>query len=95
MRTIETLIDELGATLAAQAELNKQVKSLKDEFMARVEAGDVDEGELFRAFHVLSERKATDWKAVAQKLQPSRQLVAAHTSQKFVHSVRVSSKTGE
>jgi len=95
MRTIETLIDELGATLAAQADLNKQVKALKDEFMARVEAGDVDEGDLFRAFHVLSERNTTDWKAVAAKLKPSRQLVQAHTKQSFIHSVRVTSKTGE
>jgi hypothetical protein len=95
MRTIEETIDTLGAALAAKAEIDNQVKALKAEVMQRIEAGDVDEGDLFRAFHVLAERKVTDWKAIAMSFEPSPQKIAGNTATKFVHSVRVTSRTGE
>jgi hypothetical protein len=52
------------------------------------------EGETFRATVSVAPRETVDWKTVAAKLEPSRQLVTAHTSEKEVTTVRVVARTG-
>jgi len=84
-----SVADELGVLKAEIAELQKREKELK---AAVVAAGERVEGELFDALPVYSEVDRIDWKAVAQKLQPSRQLVAAHTKHSVQVSVRVTAK---
>ena len=37
----------------------------------------------------IADRETIDWRAIAEKLAPSRQLVTAHTSAKTVTTVRV------
>jgi DNA-directed RNA polymerase subunit L len=57
-----------------------------------IEEGEAVEGAMFRAAHAVSDRKTVDWKAVAAKFNPSRQLVNAHTKVTEVHAIRVSSR---
>jgi hypothetical protein len=52
------------------------------------------EDDTFRALVVESIRTMIDWKAVAAKLSPSRQLVTAHTTEKEVISIRVNARRG-
>ena len=85
-------IDRLGSLLATIAQMNTEAKMLKDSLQDAIDAGDADEGLLFRAAHAVSERNTVDWKAVAAKLEPSRQLVKAHTKTSTVHTVRVSAR---
>lgn len=78
-------IDQLGALRAQIADLQASAKALENEIKA---AGPgTYEGDFYRTTvaEVVSER--TDWKAVAAKLDPSYQLVSAHT--KEVHTVRL------
>jgi len=46
-------------------------------------------GQLWSCTVVESTRTSVDWKAIAEKLQPSRQLVTAHTSTIPAVSLRV------
>ena len=85
-------IDRLGTLLATIAEMNAEAKLLKAALQVNIDAGDADEGDLFRAAHSMAERDTVDWKAVAAKLDPSRQLVTAHTTTKVVHTIRVSAR---
>ncbi len=91
-KRLKQLVDELGALRAQQATLKEREADLRDELIASgyTEA----EGVLFRAVVVESDRKLVDWKAIAAKLQPSRQLVAAHTRHSMTTSVRVSARKG-
>jgi hypothetical protein len=76
--SVGDLIDELGTVNAELADLEKRKERLRDALIA---AG-VSEGEgtLFRATVSHAEVSRVDWKAVAEKLEPSRQLIVAHTS---------------
>ncbi len=83
-------VDELGAIKAQIAELKAREEQIKQDL---VECGVSEaEGRLFRATVSLVERETTDWKAVAQKLNPSRQLITAHTSSTTSSTVRVSAR---
>ena len=78
-------IDHLGHLRAQIADLQEQAKDLEIEIKA---AGPgVHEGHLYRTTvsEVVTDR--VDWKGVAVKLNPSRQLITAHTSE--VHSIRL------
>jgi hypothetical protein len=71
--------DRLGLLHAVIA----QSKTEADKLRAELEAAGLDaiQGDLYRvAFAECKGSTRTDWKAVAAKLKPSRQLVAAHTS---------------
>ena len=78
MTDIKPIIDELGKLAAKIAELTERQSALKAELTA---AGiKSEEGDLFRAtISTVYPSPRVDWQAVAQKLAPSRQLVAAHT----------------
>ena len=51
-------------------------------------------GARFEAYRVESNRNDVDWKAVAAKLNPSRQLVSAHTKPKLIVSIRTRPRKG-
>lgn len=83
------LADKLGEIRARENELKKQRQEI--EAQLKEEGVEVAEGGTFRvtiSYDILSKR--VDWKTVAAKLAPSRQLVAAHT--KAIHSDRVTVK---
>jgi hypothetical protein len=52
------------------------------------------EGDVARASVSIATRETIDWKAIAAKLSPSRQLITAHTTGKEVTTVRVVARTG-
>jgi hypothetical protein len=81
--------DALGLLNAQIADLQAQAKKLKAGVIAN---GDTIEGSLYNATPVFSARDTVNWKAVAEKLEPSRQLVAAHTKHTTVVSVRVTAR---
>jgi len=78
--------DELGLVRAEIAKLQTLEKSLKADVVANAAPL---EGDMFTATPVFAERDTVDWKAVAEKLEPSYQLVAAHTRHTTSISVRV------
>ena len=86
------LVDELGLIKAQAAELKSREDAIKAQL---TDAGfSVLEGKFFRAAVSICERQPkTDWEAVAAKLAPSRQLIAAHTyAQDSYVAVRVSAR---
>ena len=91
-KALPGLADELGFIRAQIADLKDREKDIRESF---IEAGvTAMEGETFRAVVVESMRTMIDWKAVAAKLRPSRQLVTAHTTEKEVISIRVNARRG-
>ena len=86
------LADELGIIRAQAADLKSSEKEISEILIA----ADVHtlEDEQFRAVVVESMRTTVDWKNVAAKLKPSRQLVTAHTSEREVISIRVNARRG-
>lgn len=86
------LADELGFIRAQMADLKDREKDIRD---IMIEAGvKTLEDDTFRALVVESIRTMIDWKQVAAKLRPSRQLVRAHTTEKEVISIRVNARRG-
>jgi len=86
------LVDELGLIKAQAADLKSREDAIK---AALTESGfSALEGKFFRAAVSICERSPkTDWEAVANKLAPSRQLIAAHThAQDSYVAVRVSAR---
>jgi hypothetical protein len=91
-RDLPALADELGVIRAQMADLKERESDIREAF---IEAGiHAMEGKTFRAVVVESLRTSIDWKAVAAKLRPSRQLVTAHTTEKEVISIRVNARRG-
>lgn len=72
------LVDELAQIKADAAELATREADIKRAIIA-LGLPNI-EGTLHRATVSTQTRTATDWRAVAEKLKPSRQLIAAHTS---------------
>ena len=71
-------VDRLGALTAAMATIKLDADTLRAELE---DAGlkDID-GALYRVnFAQCAGKTLTDWKTIAAKLKPSRQLIAAHT----------------
>jgi len=83
-------VDALGELKAQIANLEKLEKTLRDQIAAQ--GAGAYEGELFRASVSVAERETIDWRAIAEKLSPSRQLITAHTSAKEVVTVRVAAR---
>jgi hypothetical protein len=86
------LADELGIIRAQMADLKGREKDIREVLIA----ADVHtiEDEQFRAVVVESLRTTVNWKDVAAKLKPSRQLVTAHTTERPVISIRVNARRG-
>ena len=80
------LIDEAGAIDAEVKRLTAQLETIKAKVKAQG-AGDFA-GFAFAAKVTEAERETVDWKTIAQKLEPSRQLIAAHTSRTIVTSIK-------
>ena len=79
--------DRLGELQAQIAALKAEAKIIEDQFKAQG-AGQF-EGHSFVATVVEADRNTVDWKKVAAKLNPSTQLVTAHTKVTHVVSLRV------
>ena len=85
-----TLADQLGTIQAEIAELQSKANELKDQLIDEGEG--THEGDLFNATVVVAERKTTAWKKIAEKLEASRQMIAANTTVQDVVSVRVTAR---
>ena len=84
------VVDQLGEVKAKIAHLKTVEDQLKKQL---VESGEVEaDGSVFRATVSFTNREQIDWKAVAEKLEPSRQLITAHTSFTASTTVRVSAR---
>lgn len=87
------LADQLGRLAAEIKHLQQQKREIEDQL--KIERVDACEGNLFRvtiSYDVETTR--VDWKAVASKLKPSRQLVTAHTSVSVADRVNVRARKG-
>ena len=87
------LADELGIIRAQMADLKHREKDIREILITS--GVHTLEDEQFRAVVVESMRTTIDWKAVAAKLKPSRQLVTAHTDEREVISIRVNARRGK
>jgi len=72
-------VDELGTLHAAIADMKRKADTIRTELE---DAGLADiEGQLYRVnFAKCTARAVTDWKKIAERLNASRQLIAAHTT---------------
>ena len=93
MQALEHPADALGALKARIADLEALAK-VEHARLVALGVG-AHEGETFRASVSASERVTIDWRAVAEKLEPSRQLITAHTTSKDVVTVRVVARNGK
>jgi hypothetical protein len=87
-------VDTLGALLAQIADLTAQADAIKDSLKdsATMGAGNVFEGTLFKATVVESNRKVTDWKAIAKVCNIPDDVIIANTSVTAVFSVKTTSR---
>lgn len=90
--SLGAVVDRLGQLRAELADLEQVEAQLK---AALVESGqDKITGKLYKAAIVQSQgRVSIDWQTIAEKFNPSRQLIAAHTKQgKPFAAVRITSR---
>ncbi len=92
MNAIQRLVDELGAVKAEKARIEERESAIKSQLIKK--GVTPVEGDYYRATVVTSNRTYIDWKEIAAKLEPSRQLVTAHTTEKEVVSVRCTARKG-
>lgn len=91
-KQLKTWVDELGTVRAQLADLKDQEAKIRGNLI-EIGLGAI-EGELFRATVSFSDRTLIDWQAIAEKFDPSRQLVRAHTRRQPVTIVRTSTRRG-
>lgn len=84
------MIDHLGLLRAQIADLQAEAKLLEQ----GIKAGGAGRyaGGMFEALVFEQRRETTDWKAVAARLEPSRQLVAAHTTSASVLILKLAAR---
>jgi hypothetical protein len=85
--SITAIADRIGELDAIIKPLAKEREALAADLKARG-AGRYA-GDLWSCTVTEAERTTTDWRAVAEKLGPSRQLITAHTSTTPVVTLRV------
>ena len=90
---VQTTVDRLGKIKAKMADLKNEEDELKNQLLA--EGISKAEGQLFRVSISRSSCTKTCWKAVAEKLEPSRQLIQAHTTTTPRIQFRVVARIGE
>jgi len=93
MTNLTTTIDAFGDLKADIADLEMKLQAMKDA-LAELPKG-AYEGERYRLNVIVAEVERTDWKAVAMKLDPSSQLIVAHTSKTEQRSYRVGARNGK
>lgn len=96
-KTYHPDVDRLAEVQAKIAELRVIEGQLKSSLTDYVPIGETSaiEGDLFRTTIQYVETDRVDWKAVALKLEPSRQLVTAHTTNRVtIRVARPSVKKG-
>ena len=84
----EFLVDRLGALRAEAKILADRIKALESQ-LKETGRSEID-GSQYRVTISRSRRKKINWAAIAAKLEPSRQLVAAHTSYSDVTTLKLS-----
>ena len=89
---LSKLADELGTLRAQMATLKTRETTIRDTMIKA--GGSAYEGKAYRATVVEQIRTLIDWKKVAAKLNPSRQLVTSYTTKKDVTSIRMSTPQG-
>lgn len=80
------MIDESGAIDQEIKRLEKQLATLKATI--KTHGNGKHAGFVFAATVYESEKTNTDWQTIAARFNPSRQLVAAHTTQTVIQSIR-------
>ena len=87
-------VDTLGELLARIAELTAQADAIKDAIKDKASLGGdkVVEGALFKATYIESNRKTTDWKAIAKICNIPEEVIIDNTSITAVYSVKVTSR---
>ena len=75
---INNIVDDLGTVRAQIATLREQEAKIELQLYG-LGKGSYD-GTFFHSTVSIWEQVTTSWKAIAEKLEPSRQLVAAHSS---------------
>ena len=86
--TLFALIDEAGAIDSEIKRLTAQLDALKGQIKDKG-AGDFT-GFAFSAKVTTAQRETVDYKTICAKLNPSRQLIAAHTNRANVTSIKFS-----
>jgi hypothetical protein len=87
-------IDQLGMLLAQIAELEAKADAIKDSLKdaATSGAGNVFEGNLFKATVVEANRRVTDWKAIAKIFNIPDEAIIDNTKVTAVFSVKTTSR---
>ena len=87
-------VDTLGELLARIAELTAQADAIKDSIKDKASMGGakVVEGALFKATYIESNRKTTDWKAIAEIYNIPDEVIIDNTKVTAVFSVKVTSR---
>lgn len=89
----KSFVDQLTSLDAQMADLKRQRDSIAEAFKLEAGGGFAEfEGTETVVTVSTTLRDTIDWKAVAAKLDPSRQLVTAHTSTKPVTTLKVVGK---
>jgi len=84
------MVDQIADLDAKMAALKADREALAGE-LKTAGAGQY-EGSLHIATVSESERTTVDWRTVAEKMEPSRQLIAAHSETRVVVSLRLTGK---
>ena len=76
---LATKVDELGALRAVIADLTKQADQIRAE-LEDAGLANIDGQHYTVSFAKCTARAVTDWRKIAERLNASRQLIAAHTA---------------
>lgn len=85
---IFSMIDQAGSIDSEIKALEKQLATLKTAIKAHGTGKHA--GFVFSANVIDSERTTIDWQTIAERFNPSRQLVNAHTTHAVIQSIRFS-----
>ncbi len=80
------MIDQAGSIDSEIKALEKQLATLKTAIKAH--GAGKHAGFVFSANVIDSERTTIDWQTIAERFNPSRQLVSAHTTHAVIQSIR-------
>ncbi len=90
---MKNLVDQLGVLAAQKAEIAAEEKSIKAQLIDLSKGNNsAFDGDLFRTTVSFTDRVTVDWKAIAAKLDASRQLITSHTYETPVTTVRTKAR---